>query len=159
MHVAFFSVMSDTTPYNARTLDSSRLDVHLNFPLVSSPGLGTPPFVRGVPKTLVLGSSKKTDVCARDAKIRGHVRSRRKNMGIVMLFMYPCIHIDTFSLRSRDSGPVKVFFVSYADQLFFPGLLVSGDPRKMLDVTERLDRLVRHVFSCSLSDGFRVHPF
>ena len=131
MDVDFFSVMSDTTSYNARTLDSSRLDVHLNFPLVSSPGLGTPPYVR----------------------------SPRKNTGIVMIFMYPCIHIDTFSLRSRDSGPVKVFFVSYADQLFFPGLLVSGDPRKMLDVTERLDRLVRHVFSSSLSDGFRVYPF
>ena len=35
---------------SGRTLYSSGLDVHLNFPLASAQGLGPPPFVRGAPK-------------------------------------------------------------------------------------------------------------
>jgi hypothetical protein len=67
------------------------------------------------PETLVLGSSKKADVCARAAKMRGQAKHGRSQKGfflIAMLFMYPCMKSDTFSRwnRTRD---LQSFSVSY----------------------------------------------
>ena len=64
------------------------------------------------PETLVLGSSKKADVCARAAKMRGQAKHGRSQKGcclIAMLFMHPCMKSGTFSLRNRASGPPKFF--------------------------------------------------
>ena len=44
---------------DVRTFHSSGLDTHLNFPFVSSPGLGSTPFVRGSPKRLFLSPDKR----------------------------------------------------------------------------------------------------
>jgi hypothetical protein len=64
------------------------------------------------PETLVLGSSKTADVCARAAKMRGQAKHGRSQKGcclIAILFMHPCMKSGTFSLRNRASGPPKFF--------------------------------------------------
>jgi hypothetical protein len=62
------------------------------------------------------------------------------------------------SLWNRILRTVNVFLVIYGFKCGFPGLLVSGDSRK-IRVVAKLGRLVRSNVVVGLSAGFWVHPF
>ena len=51
-----------------------------------------------------------------------------------------------------------IFFVFFFFKRGYPGLVVSGESRKIRVVSEELGRVLRHVLWCVLPDGFRTDP-
>jgi hypothetical protein len=100
------------------------------------------------------------------------VHSRRKNAGPNKARTLPervlldchALHASVHEKRhilpaEQGFGDRQSFFVSYGVKCGFPALLVSAEPRKLCAAAQKLERLVRHKFFCTLAGGFREHPF
>ena len=87
------------------------------------------------PETLVLGSSKKGNVCARAAKMRGQARTLPEGVLLDRHAFHASVHEKWHILPAEQGfGDRQIFFVSHGVKCGFPGLLVSTEPRKMLVV-------------------------
>jgi hypothetical protein len=127
--------------------------------LVSSPRLGTPPFVRSVPKLFFLETQK--DQCVRSChKNTDHVRTLPEGVMLDNHDFNTSVHSKWHTCPpEQDFGDRQSFFVIYGFKWGFPGLIVCAETRKRCSVAQNLRRLLRHIFWCVFAGGFWSHTF